>query len=56
LHWSLFDNYEWGSFTPRFGLYSIHYDKGLDRSVEDPWGDRPAETYARLVAAAKSAS
>src|SRR5664279_5995437 len=21
-HWSLFDNYEWGTYTPRFGLYS----------------------------------
>lgn len=20
LHWSLLDNYEWGSFTPTFGL------------------------------------
>jgi beta-glucosidase len=22
-HWSLTDNYEWGSFTPRFGLYKV---------------------------------
>jgi beta-glucosidase len=54
LHWSLFDNYEWGSYTPRFGLFSIHYDKGLDRAVEDPWGDRPSETYAKLIADANS--
>ena len=26
LHWSLVDNYEWGSYEPRFGLF------GLDRS------------------------
>jgi beta-glucosidase/6-phospho-beta-glucosidase/beta-galactosidase len=52
LHWSLFDNYEWGSYTPRFGLYSIDYTQGEDRMVEDHFGDRPSETYARLVAAA----
>jgi hypothetical protein len=31
LHWSLTDNYEWGSFTPRFGLYRIDFAKGLER-------------------------
>jgi beta-glucosidase len=30
LHWSLVDNYEWGTYEPRFGLF------GLDRS--DPGG------------------
>ena len=23
LHWSTFDNYEWGSFVPRFGLIDV---------------------------------
>jgi len=50
LHWSLFDNYEWGTYTPRFGLYSIDIPRNLDRCVEDPAGDRPAETYAALIA------
>jgi beta-glucosidase len=49
LHWSLFDNYEWGTFTPRFGLYSINYTQGNNRLVEDQIGDRPSETYARLI-------
>jgi beta-glucosidase/6-phospho-beta-glucosidase/beta-galactosidase len=49
LHWSLFDNYEWGSFTPRFGLYSINYAKGSDRLAEDHLGDRPSTTYAQLI-------
>ncbi len=49
LHWSLFDNYEWGSFTPRFGLFSLDYSKGTDRLVEDHTGDRPSETYAALI-------
>ncbi len=49
LHWSLFDNYEWGTYTPRFGLYAIDYANGLDRLVENPGGDRPSETYAALI-------
>jgi beta-glucosidase/6-phospho-beta-glucosidase/beta-galactosidase len=49
LHWSLFDNYEWGTFTPRFGLYSINYAEGNNRLVEDQTGDRPSETYAALI-------
>jgi beta-glucosidase/6-phospho-beta-glucosidase/beta-galactosidase len=53
LHWSLFDNYEWGSFTPRFGLYSINYSKGSDRLVEDHLGDRPSTTYAQLIEASR---
>jgi beta-glucosidase len=23
LHWTLADNYEWGSYQPRFGLYGV---------------------------------
>ncbi len=33
-YWSLLDNYEWGSFTPRFGLYSVDYSDG--RLVRKP--------------------
>jgi len=36
LHWSLVDNYEWGSYEPRFGLF------GLDRS--DPAAVRWLDT------------
>jgi len=50
LHWSITDNYEWGSYTPRFGLITIDYAAGAARLVEDHLGDRPSETYARLVA------
>ena len=49
LHWSLFDNYEWGTYTPRFGLYTIDFEKSLDRLVESPAGDRPSEAYASLI-------
>jgi len=56
LHWSLFDNYEWGSFTPRFGLFSIDYTQGPERHVEDPLGDRPSETYAELIKDSRATS
>ncbi len=52
LHWSLTDNYEWGSYTPRFGLFALDYPNGTERLAEDHLGDRPAETYAALIAAA----
>jgi hypothetical protein len=49
LHWSLFDNYEWGTYTPRFGLYSLNYQTGTARLERDHHGDTPAETYALLI-------
>jgi len=49
LHWSLTDNYEWGSFTPRFGLFRIDYADGLRRIAVDHLGDNPSRTYARLI-------
>lgn len=49
MYWSLTDNYEWGSYTPRFGLFAIDFMAGTDRLVEDHLGDRPSESYAKLV-------
>ncbi|WP_254721623.1 family 1 glycosylhydrolase [Kovacikia minuta] len=49
MHWSLTDNYEWGSYTPRFGLFAIDFAQGTDRLIEDHLGDRPSETYAQLI-------
>lgn len=53
LHWSLFDNYEWGTFTPRFGLFSIDFPESTERHAEDFLGDRPSETYAALIQEAR---
>lgn len=50
LHWSITDNYEWGSYTPRFGLFTIDYLHGATRTASDHLGDNPSETYARLIA------
>ncbi len=51
VHWSLYDNYEWGSYEPRFGIH------GVDRTAASPkrlavdsMGDDSAGAYARLVA------
>ena len=51
LHWSITDNYEWGSFTPRFGLFSIDYLHDAKRLARDPFGDQPSQTYASLIKA-----
>ncbi|MFE7802557.1 family 1 glycosylhydrolase [Nocardia sp. NPDC057440] len=47
-YWSITDNYEWGSYTPRFGLYSVDVrtDPALTRRPTDAVG-----TYTQLVAA-----
>jgi beta-glucosidase/6-phospho-beta-glucosidase/beta-galactosidase len=54
LHWSLFDNYEWGSFAPRFGLFSLDYTVYPTRHAYDATGDNPSETYAHEITEARS--
>lgn len=56
LYWSLFDNYEWGTYSARFGLFSLDYEKGTDRRLEDHFGDRASEAYAEIVRSACLAS
>lgn len=52
LHWSMTDNYEWGTYRPRFGLHGADRDAGIVRIAEtDAMGDRPAEAYRRIVSA-----
>ncbi|MGV9677815.1 family 1 glycosylhydrolase [Nocardia sp. NPDC003482] len=45
-YWSLTDNYEWGSYTPRFGLYTVNVvdDPQLVRHPTDA-----VEVYATLA-------
>jgi beta-glucosidase/6-phospho-beta-glucosidase/beta-galactosidase len=54
-YWSLFDNYEWGTYSARFGLFSLDYEKNTERRPEDHFGDRPSETYAEIVRSARLA-
>ncbi|WP_433207562.1 family 1 glycosylhydrolase [Nocardia sp. CA-107356] len=46
-YWSLTDNYEWGSYTPRFGLYTVDVrtDPALTRRPTDAVG-----AYTQLIA------
>ena len=51
-HWSLVDNYEWGSYEPRFGLYGVDRNRGEHgfRWLEtDATGDDAAGAYRRIV-------
>lgn len=49
-HWTLADNYEWGSYQPRFGLYHIDRDRGLVIGRCDAMGVDAAGTYRRVIA------
>jgi beta-glucosidase/6-phospho-beta-glucosidase/beta-galactosidase len=52
-HWSLVDNYEWGSYEPRFGIYGVdrhHGEHGLRWLDTDSLGDDAAGTYRRVIA------
>ena len=49
-YWSLFDNYEWGTYTPRFGLYTIDYsDPKLRRDPMNTFGENISEIYANHI-------
>jgi beta-glucosidase/6-phospho-beta-glucosidase/beta-galactosidase len=48
-HWCLADNYEWGSYEPRFGLYGIDRERGLRWSKLDSMGADAAATYRRIA-------
>jgi len=48
-HWCLADNYEWGSYEPRFGLYGIDRDRGVRWSDHDSMGGPAARTYREII-------
>ena len=52
-HWSLVDNYEWGSYEPRFGLYGVdrhHGERGMRWMETDALGDDSAGAYRDIIA------
>jgi hypothetical protein len=49
-HWCLADNYEWGSYEPRFGLYGVDRERGLRWRTCDSMGRPAAEAYAAIIA------
>jgi beta-glucosidase len=48
-HWTLADNYEWGSYEPRFGLYGVDRERGARWSDRDSMGGDAAGTFRRLA-------
>ena len=56
LHWSLTDNYEWGSYAPAFGIHGVDRD-GVDRFTitdRDSMGDDSAAVYRGIIGALAS--
>ncbi|MDI6831520.1 MAG: family 1 glycosylhydrolase [Actinomycetota bacterium] len=49
-YWSLTDNYEWGSYEPRFGLYKYDFDRG-EIGDRDGLGVPAGKVYGEIVAA-----
>jgi len=48
-HWSIVDNYEWGTYMPRFGLHAAERDGGrVTFSARDALGDDASATFRRL--------
>ena len=56
VHWSLLDNYEWGSYQPRFGLFGVMREENLRRLRSDSMGEDAGGTYRRMVSALRSGS
>jgi beta-glucosidase/6-phospho-beta-glucosidase/beta-galactosidase len=48
-HWSLMDNYEWGSYQPRFGVFGIDRERGLRVLDTDAMGLDAAGAYRRII-------
>ncbi|MGH9089974.1 MAG: family 1 glycosylhydrolase [Acidimicrobiales bacterium] len=52
LHWSLVDNYEWGTYEPRFGIFGVdraRYGDGVRWLDTDADGADAAGAFRRLV-------
>jgi beta-glucosidase len=49
LHWSLVDNYEWGSYEPRFGIHGVDRERNLRVLDTDSMGRDAAGAYKRVI-------
>jgi beta-glucosidase len=54
MHWSLADNYEWGSYEPRFGIHGVDRERGARLLDADAMGRDAAGAYRRLIEALRS--
>ncbi len=48
-HWTLADNYEWGSYQPRFGIYGVDRERGTKIMPTDAMGLDAAGTYRDII-------
>jgi len=48
-HWSLMDNYEWGSYEPRFGIYGIDRQRDIKVLETDSMGYDAASSYKEMI-------
>lgn len=54
-YWTMVDNYEWGSFDPRFGLFTVDRSRSPVRIASvDTWGINAGKVYSGLIAALRS--
>ncbi len=54
-YWTMADNYEWGSYEPRFGLYTVDRSRSPVRiSSVDAWGVNAAGAYREIAASLAS--
>jgi len=53
--WTLVDDYEWGSYTPRYGLYTVDRTRTPPKiGPRDAWGLDAGRVYSDLIAALRS--
>jgi len=48
-HWTLADNYEWGSYEPRFGIHGVDRERGVKILDTDAMGFDSAGAFRRIV-------
>jgi beta-glucosidase len=53
-HWCLADNYEWGSYEPRFGIYGIDRERSCRWDERDAMGHDSAGAYRHIIEGMRS--
>lgn len=48
-HWTLVDNYEWGSYEPRFGIHGVDRERGVRLLDTDATGADAAGAYRSII-------
>ena len=48
-HWTLIDNYEWGSYEPRFGLFGLDRERDNAIKTTDDYGDDAAGAFRSII-------